>query len=316
MVWSVLVPFSLALAAPEPETALDRARAAERLGQPEAEHAACREAVDQTVSGWQRCEERLAWLELRRDADGGFGGLHHLETLRRGEPATDEDLAQFEHQAGLSPVVRGELRLWWAERAHDPKLRWQILQRAWEEREGLPWNLQDRLASRFAAATLAQGDPAGARTIEDQHLQAAAAHRGLEPGNPGALGSREGTLRDAREARRPTVRHLCRGALLISVLGLAPAALRFYRRRPRVLPLGLPFLAMIALVASGLGLAWDLDPRIPLGLGVGLATLHLLAAGALAEAPHPLRRICAASASSSLLWLVLDQGELLDLLPF
>lgn len=102
-----MLVLSLALA---DDDALSRARAAQRVGDVEAEVAACRTIPDDAA-----CRERLAYLDARRDADGSLSTWTELERLRRAP--TDDRAARVEAlraRAGLPPALVADLSLWLA----------------------------------------------------------------------------------------------------------------------------------------------------------------------------------------------------------
>ncbi len=93
---------------------LAEARRAEREGEPAAEHAACLALLDLGPSA--PCAQRLAFLERRQGADGGWDGLTLLRRAQRGgadraavealiaDPATPPDLGS-DARAWLQPPL-------------------------------------------------------------------------------------------------------------------------------------------------------------------------------------------------------------------
>ncbi len=314
------VGLGLALGRPavaDPDVLLQEARAAERAGDPAAEHAACTQLLAETTQGRgaRVCERRLARLALRRDADGSFDGIAALGAVRRSRDtqpveAARAQVAALVEDADVAAQVRDEAALWLAEEALDERgdaadaLQWTTP--LWEKlREEPASTTRSAAADLHGRALLASGDVAGARAVD----AAAAPVRSSVP--------REGLPLALAERRRG---HLQAASWLSLVAfgGLAaPLAGATLRSGPRPTPRGLVPLAVACLGAGALAAAQDRATLPVFGvLLIVFGCVHVLAAGALARprstALRLLVRALTALATLGGAFLVLEGFSLLD----
>lgn len=116
--WRILV--GAVWASPsELEETFARVREGELQGRWEEVSAACGELVatwpDTTRA--ETCERRLAWLDRRRDADGGLAGFLVLEGARRAPEPDVASVEQVRAASATSSVLAAEAGAWLAERA-------------------------------------------------------------------------------------------------------------------------------------------------------------------------------------------------------
>jgi len=289
------------------------ARAAERAGDPGAEHTACRALVAETPGGpgSEACRRRLVWLEARQDADGGFGALEAMQTTRRDrrdlEPA--EARARVEAVAtepDASARVRDEAALWLGRDALEQRadaetaLRWtRPLWARLAPQAGRPGGLRAQVADVHARALFASGDEAAARAVQ----AAAAPLRSAVP--------REGLPLALRSRDRQRVRLAAWIGLGLFGLAAGPPAVRTWTRAPRPRPWGLAPLLLVGLGAAGLAAAWDAWTAAGvLAVLVTLSATHLVSAGALAATPAGVRktglRVLAVLGTLAAAWLASD----------
>ena len=289
------------------------ARAAERNGDPAAEHAACVALVEETPGGpgAEACRRRLVWLDARQDGAGGFGALEALQTVRRGRRDLELSDARARVEAiathpDASTRVRDEARLWLGrdalEQQADPEAALRWTRPLWDRlapEAGRPGGLRAQVADVHARALLASGDPDSAGKVE----AVATPIRSAVP--------REGLPLAIRSQRREHVRLAAWAGLGLFGIAAGPPAARTWTRAPRPRPLGLAPLLVVGLGAVGLVAAWDAAVA-PAVLAV-LATLtasHLVSAGALAATPPGARRtglrVLAGLGTLAAAWLASD----------
>jgi hypothetical protein len=293
---------------------LEDARAAERAGDHAAEHAACTALLGEDAGGpgAEACRRRIAWLDARRDTDGGFAALEALQAVRRDRRtlAPEDAWSRVEAVARATEAaarVRDEAALWLAREALDRRedaalaLTWTgPLWARLAPEAGRPGGLRAQAADLHARALLGTGDEAGARAVE----AAAAPVRSAVP--------REGLPLAIRNRDRARARTGAWAGLALFGLAAGPPAVRTWRGPDRPRPRGLVPLLVVGLGATGLVAAWDLATAPGVLAVVGaFAAVHLVAAGALAATPAgPLRvaqRLVAVVGTLAAGWLVADR---------
>ena len=289
------------------------ARAAERIGDASAEHAACTALVAETPSGpgAEACRRRLGWLKARQDDDGGFDALEAMQTVRRSR--RDLELAEararveaIATEPGASNRVRDEARLWLGrdalEQQADPEATLRWTRPLWDRlapEAGRPGELRAQVADVHARALLASGDEPTARAVQ----AAAAPIRSAVP--------REGLPLAIRSRDRERVRLAAWAGLGLFGLAAGPPAARTWTRAPRPRPWGLAPLLVVGLGTAGLVAARDAGtaPAVLAVLAILIAA-HLVSAGALAATPAGTRRtglrVLAALGTLAAAWLASD----------
>lgn len=311
------------------EEAFRAARAAEgegRWGEAARQYA---RALDASRRGGRTvaARQRLAWIEARRDAGGGFGGLEELQAARgagSGAPGARERVERLFARGDLSSALRAEAGIWLAqdalERRGDPGAALAITRALWPGAAELPPEVRGILARRHAEALAGTGRWEEARAVEAGALEpavaAAAARSRAERLGPVDLMARE-------EARRRLALASWGALLAFGAVG-GPLAWRGWRRRPRPLPWGfLPLLALVGLAGVLVELYEPSSGRAFPALAAAAAGIHGVAAGAGIEArarpPGATRRalrlglgLLAAAATLGAAYLVFAaHGELL-----
>jgi hypothetical protein len=303
-----LLGLSLAQEAGDPvawrghQDAAARAAEAERGADPAAAVAACDEALavlpDGPRAGW--CVERRAFLDARRDPDGGFRGWRALEEARRSGADRGAQRAAIEALVageGVAEATRREAWGWLADdalrRQNDPEeaLRWSAPLIALPD---LPLDERRRYRIVHARALAALGRWDEARAVEAEVLVLPTGRR------PSPVDQA------ARDVRR---RGLAEGAAGVLGALVLTAAARAGVRRPVGGARGWGPLAVGLLGAGGILVAWDAsNVGLFATVAAGLAITHALAyaAGSGPGAPVWVRVLAALAAPAvvvaSLAW--------------
>lgn len=292
---------------------LDDARAAERAGDHEGEHAACTALLTESAAGTgaEACRRRVTWLNARRDTDGSFASLEALQAVRRDRRTLQSDAAwdrvEAIAEAPTAPArVRDEAALWLGrealDRREDAMLALSWTTPLWDRLApgpGRPGGMRAQVADLHARALLGSGDADGASAVE-------AAARPLRSAVP-----REGLPLALRAQRRDRARTGAWAVLALFALAAGPPAARTWAHPDRPQPRGLAPLLIVGLGATALLALWDatLAPALLLLVGA-LAGIHVISAGALVGTPPgPLRmaqRGVAALGTLATAWLVAD----------
>lgn len=231
--------------------------------------------------------QRLAWMEARRDAGGGFGGLEELQAARRagtGSPGRD-GVERLFRRGDLSPALRAEAGIWLAqdalERRGDPGAALAITRELWPGAAELPPEVRRILARRHAEALAGTGRWEEARAVEAGALDQAVAEA-VARSRADRLGPVDLMARD--EARRRLALASWGALLAFGAVG-GPLAWRGWRRRPRPLPWGfLPLLALVGLAGVLVEIYEPSGGRAFPALAAAAAGIHGVAAGAAIEA--------------------------------
>lgn len=311
---ALLLALTLAGPAQEPGDAVARHRAlaaqataAERAGDAATAVAACTAALELLPDGPRalHCADRLAWLEARRDADGGFAGWGALDRVRKGYGEVDDGTRREAVLAllageGLSEATRAEAALWLAadalDRLEDPELALASTREVHARRDDLEDALRTRAVLLHAGALARLGRLDEALEVEREVRVVAAAPR-LTPVEV-----------EARRQRREGLAALAWGVVAAFALVATPLA-ALGLRRPRA-PVGLVPLLLLC------GLTWLLvdlrDETAGAGLPAmtgGFVLLHVVAALARGAAEarwlRALLAALAASATVAVGWLAL-----------
>ncbi|TVQ94957.1 MAG: hypothetical protein EA397_00445 [Deltaproteobacteria bacterium] len=244
---------------------------AEREGQLSALAQACEALIDAAPSHRRAssCAKHLAALDRRRDGAGGLERAQILEDSRRMPIKRAKPRVLDLWEAADTPqVVRAEAGIWLASRALDTRdAREEALTYTTPLFEQLPLDLplDDRILALHRTALVAAG-----RTKEAD---------GLRPPSPFGPPSTTRADRLQIALRRERWAVACGGIAGIGALLLLPGVAG-WRRAPRptllgLLPIGIAFTGGY-LVAEG----WEHGAGEALiGLGVGVAALHLLTLG-------------------------------------
>ncbi|MCA9493244.1 MAG: hypothetical protein KC621_25105, partial [Myxococcales bacterium] len=117
--WRILALAALAAPA-SPEETFARVREAELQGRWEEVAAVCAELLVTwpEAAPAEPCRRRTAWLDRRRDADGGLAGFLALESVRRaGVAPASVRLDEVRTAPGISVVTAAEIAAWEAAQA-------------------------------------------------------------------------------------------------------------------------------------------------------------------------------------------------------
>ncbi|MFM2162847.1 MAG: hypothetical protein RLZZ383_2359 [Pseudomonadota bacterium] len=253
------------------QDAAARAAEAERRAEPEAALVACAEAIDLLPQGprsmW--CSERIAFLEARRDPDGGFRGWTALERTRRSfaDRATQRaEILSLVAGEGVGERARREAFLWLADDAllrladPDEAARWSGPLASTPD---LPEEERRRYRVLHARVLAARGQWEEAAAVEADVLVAPGGRR---------LSPVETAARDAWRALAT------RGAAAWTFGFAVVSVLRGFRGRPAALgPGGWPLVVGWA-SAAATALSWEAsNDALFVSVGGGLAAVHALA---------------------------------------
>jgi hypothetical protein len=270
------------------EAPFQRARDAERAGDPVAEYAACTDVIAAGTSARETdtCRRRLSWLTARRDTDLGFAGLTELAAVRKGwrELSSDEARARVAAVAahpGVAPRIRDEAEVWLArealEQQGDPAAALRWTGPLWERIGTHSANdLRPQVADLHARTLLATGDAPAAQAVE----AATQPPRSAQP--------QEGLPLAQRHQRRERIRQSSWVGLALFGLIVGPAAARGWRQRPRPRVWGLIPLALLGAGAASLAALQD-PSTLPAFCALLLifSAIHVTAAGALTASTPP-----------------------------
>jgi hypothetical protein len=278
------------------------ARAAERAGAWN-DAAAAYEVLAEDGSG--PAVRRLAWLAVRRDADGDWDALETLDRSRRGLGV--EGAEGLLVQVGAAPLVRSEAALWLAGQAldaGDAAGAVALSDDVWAARDSLPRPVLGQAVRLRADALGALGRYDEAQAVEEVLAIDTSAQRPSR------------TDRIERAARHQAIGVASGLVATLVVLGLLPGAWRGWRLLPRPRPWGLvPLVLLLLGTAVIVELRDDGTGRWGLPLTLGAVGLHLLSAGA-ARGQGRLARtvvgVAAAVATLAVAWICLWKTDTLS----
>ncbi|MCB9665740.1 MAG: hypothetical protein H6732_16650 [Alphaproteobacteria bacterium] len=291
--------------------AAERSLRAESTGTASVVWEGCTQAIAALPEGPRapRCRERLAFLDLRRDADGSWRSWDALEATRRAYRHLDPETARRRvvdllAAEGVGPMVAAEATLWLAldslDRRRDATEALRLTDAAWPDRHALDAHVRQRLVLTRAQALATLGRHAEALEVEAEVRVADGGTR---------RGPAEEVARRQLEARLTTASWVTLGAFLVVT---TPLAIR--RRRAWPMPAGL-----VPLV-GGTGAAWLLAEGWSEGagaalprMGLGFVAIHLLTlAGRTAPAAAAWRALVSlgsALATVAVAWLALESTQ-------